>query len=116
MAIPLLLLALGGGLLLAATQKPPKRYGVEESDAKKIDQLVAWTQNCPLDEGLTPENAQEIRARMLAALGGFETPLELANFGQELYKRGFSRSASCVAAFASQLQQIRNDSILANQP
>ena len=116
MAIPLLLLALGGGLLLAATKKPPKRYGVEESDAKKIDQLVAWTQNCPLDEGLAPENAQKIRARMLAALGGFETPLELANFGQELYNEGLTRSASCVAAFASQLQQIRNESVLANQP
>ena len=116
MAIPLLLLALGGGLLLAATQKPPKRYGVEEADAKKVAQLIAWAQTCPLDEGLTPENAKFIRERMMRALGGFETPLKLANFGQELYNEGFTRSASCVAAFASQLQQIRNDSILANQP
>ena len=116
MAIPLLLLALGGGLILAATKKPPKRYGVAESDAKKIDQLVAWTEKCPLDEGLAPENVQEIRARMVAALGGFETPLELGNFGQELYNRGLPRSASCVAAFASQLQQLRNDSSLKNQP
>ena len=116
MAIPLLLLALGGGLLLAATQKPPKRYGMEEEDAKKIDQLIAWTQNCPLDEGLDPEDAKFIRERMMRALGGFETPTELANFGQNLYQRGLPRSASCVAAFASQLQQIRNNSILANQP
>jgi len=116
MAIPLLLLALGGGLLLSATQKPPKRYGVEESDAKKIDQLVKWAQTCPLDEGLTPENAQKIRARMMNALGGFETPMELAGLGQELYNEGFTESASCVAAFASQLQQLRNDAILRNQP
>jgi len=116
MAIPLLLLALGGGLILAATQKPPKRYGVEESDAKKIDQLVKWAQTCPLDEGLAPENAQEIRARMMNALGGFETPAELGALGQELYNRGFPRAASCVAAFASQLQQLRNNAILENQP